>query len=81
MIHPALLGLVASTFFWPNETRRAALMLQLHLLLLYIKIKIKLLRLKLFHFTPRDLQKRLILTFTVFSYEEARDKITEVLGR
>jgi hypothetical protein len=72
---------LTATLTFPNETRRALLLLQLHLLLLYIKIKLKLLRLKLLHFTPRDLRKKCILALTVLSYEATCDKITEALSR
>jgi hypothetical protein len=71
---------ITTTLTFPNETRRAVLLLQLHLLLLYIKIKIKLLKMHLIRFTPRRIVPRIELLMKISAYEQVKLKIQEALS-
>lgn len=72
---------LTTTLTFPNETRRALLLLQLHLLLGYIKIKLVFLRMHLIRFTPKRIMSRLRLIMKITAYEQAKLKIQEVLRR
>jgi hypothetical protein len=72
---------LTTTLTFPNETRRALLIIELHLLLGYIKIKLLFLRMHLIRFTPKRIMSRLRLIMKITAYEQAKLKIQEVLGR